>query len=374
MVTCEVLVAGGGPAGASCAWALRRAGLDVVIMDKAIFPRDKVCAGWITPQVIDELEIDVGEYRAARTFQPITGFRVGLIGRTAALETTYDHPVSFGIRRCEFDHFLLRRSNVRLLLGTPVTTIRREGPQWVVNDSVKASMLVGAGGHFCPVARTLNGATTAAPLIAAQEVEFVIDPRERRAFTIAAARPELYFCQDLQGYGWCFLKQDHLNIGFGRLDAHALPKATAEFVDFLKAAGRIPTTASWRWRGHAYHLSGPVRRQAVDEAVVLVGDAAGLAYPQSGEGIRLAIESGLIAAETIVRAHGRYGRDRLEPYARQLQQRFGVGPAARLLSMVVPEGVSAALGQRLIDRPWFVRHVLLNRWFLHAQQPALALS
>jgi hypothetical protein len=41
--------------------------------------------------------------------------------------------------------------------------------------------------------------------------------------------------------------------------------------------------------------------------------------------------------------------------------------------MVVPEGVSAALGQRLIDRPWFVRHVLLNRWFLHAQQPALAL-
>ena len=70
----------------------------------------------------------------------------------------------------------------------------------------------------------------------------------------------------------------------------------------------------------------------------------------------------------------RYGRDRLEPYARQLQQRFGIGPAARLLSMVVPEGVSAALGQRLIDRPWFVRHVLLNRWFLHAQQPALALS
>jgi len=374
VVTCEVLVAGGGPAGSACAGALRRAGLDVVVMDKAIFPRDKVCAGWITPQVIDELEIDVDDYRAGRTFQPITGFRVGLIGGTAALETTYDRPVSFGIRRCEFDHYLLQRSNARLLLGTPAASIRREGPQWVVNDSVKASMLVGAGGHFCPVARTLNGATTPAPLIAAQEVEFAIDPQERSAFTIAAERPELYFCQDLQGYGWCFRKQEHLNIGFGRLDAHALPKATAEFVDFLKATRRIPATASWRWRGHAYHLSGPVCRQAVGEAVMLVGDAAGLAYPQSGEGIRPAIESGLIAAATIVHAQRHYGRERLEPYARQLQKRFGIGPAVRLLSMVVPDGMSAALGHRLIDWPWFVRHVLLNRWFLHAQQPALALS
>jgi 2-polyprenyl-6-methoxyphenol hydroxylase-like FAD-dependent oxidoreductase len=145
-------------------------------------------------------------------------------------------------------------------------------------------------------------------------------------------------------------------------------------VDFLKATRRIPATASWRWRGHAYHLSGPVCRQAVDDAVMLVGDAAGLAYPQSGEGIRPAIESGLIAAATIVHAQRHYGRDQLEPYSRQLQKRFGIGPAARLLSMVVPDGVSAALGHRLIDRPWFVRHVLLNRWFLHAQQPALALS
>ena len=341
-------------------------------MDKAIFPRDKVCAGWNTPQLIDELEIDVDEYRAGRTFQPITGFRVGLIGG-AAHETTYDHAVSFGIRRCEFDHYLLQRSDARLLLGTPVASLRREGPRWVVNDSVEASMLVGAGGHFCPVARTLNRAATPAPLIAAQEVEFAIGTNERSSFAIAAERPELYFCRDLQGYGWCFRKQDHLNIGFGRLDAHALPKATAGFVDFLKATRRIPATASWRWRGHAYHLSGSVCRQAVDEAVMLVGDAAGLAYPQSGEGIRPAIESGLIAAATIVDARGRYGRDWLEPYTRQLQKRFGIGPAARLLSLAVPDGLSAALGQRLIDWPWFVRHVLLNRWFLHAQQPALAL-
>ncbi len=55
METCDVLIAGGGPAGSTCAWALRQAGLDVIVADKAIFPRDKVCAGWITPQVVTDL-------------------------------------------------------------------------------------------------------------------------------------------------------------------------------------------------------------------------------------------------------------------------------------------------------------------------------
>src|SRR6185503_1670551 len=101
MDSCDVLIAGGGPAGSACAWKLRQAGLDVIIIDKATFPRDKVCAGWITPQVVDDLEIDVDDYRSSRTFQPITGFRVGLIGQNSVVETEYDRPVSFGIRRCE---------------------------------------------------------------------------------------------------------------------------------------------------------------------------------------------------------------------------------------------------------------------------------
>jgi flavin-dependent dehydrogenase len=343
-------------------------------MDKATFPRDKVCAGWITPQVVDDLQIDANEYRHGRTFQPITGFRVGFIGGDDAVETAYDHPVSFGIRRCEFDDYLLQRAGARVLLGAPISSIRRDGARWVVNETLTASMLVGAGGHFCPVARMLNGTTNREPLIAAQEVEFVVGSRDARSFTIAAKTPELYFCRDLKGYGWCFRKQDYLNIGFGRLDSHALPKASAEFVEFLKARHKIPADASWRWRGHAYCLSGPQRRRAIGDAVMLVGDAAGLAYPQSGEGIRPAIESGLIAASTIGEANGRYTRERIEAYEHRLQRRFGVSSAARRLSGIVPAGASAALALRLFDRPWFLRHLLLNRWFLHAHEPSLALS
>jgi menaquinone-9 beta-reductase len=49
--TCDALVVGGGPAGSSCAWKLRQHGMAVTVMDKAPFPRNKVCAGWITPAV-----------------------------------------------------------------------------------------------------------------------------------------------------------------------------------------------------------------------------------------------------------------------------------------------------------------------------------
>jgi flavin-dependent dehydrogenase len=105
--------------------------------------------------------------------------------------------------------------------------------------------------------------------------------------------------------------------------------------------------------------------------VILIGDAAGLAYPQSGEGIRPAIESGLMAASTIVNAAGRYTRDRLEPCALHLRKRFGVSGFARLLAQVVPKNVAVGLAPRLLEAPWFVRHVLLHRWFLHAHEPGL---
>src|SRR5260221_13358627 len=155
METCDCLVVGGGPAGSSCARALVLAGLDVVVLDKANFPRDKICAGWITPAVVDELELDLADYRCERTLQPITGFRTGVIGGRPVC-TQYDRPVSYGIRRCEFDHYLLARAGARLRLGAPLRSLRREQDQWIVNDGIQAPVVVGAGGHFCPVARLMS--------------------------------------------------------------------------------------------------------------------------------------------------------------------------------------------------------------------------
>ena len=200
-ITCDVLIVGGGPAGSTCAWALRRAGLDVAVVDAASFPRDKVCAGWITPQVVTALNLDVEEYRRGRTFQPITGFRVGLIDSGDDVRTAYSSQVSFGIRRCEFDHYLLQRSEARLQLGVRVANLRRHRGRWVVNESVEAPMLVGAGGHFCAVARMLNGTPDRAAVVAAQEVEFAIDDGEASSYPVDPEQPELYFSPDLAGPG-----------------------------------------------------------------------------------------------------------------------------------------------------------------------------
>ena len=364
----DIVIVGGGPAGSTCAWRLRQAGFDVVVVDKATFPRDKVCAGWITPQVFDELRIDPDEYAIGRTCQPITGFRVGVIGLDSVVETSSDCAVSFGIRRSEFDDFLLRRSAACLLLGTPVSRIRRVGGGWIVNERVSAPMIVGSGGHFCPVARMLNGASQAAPLVVAQEVEVAID---HRACPIDAEMPELYFSPDLEGYGWCLRKGDYVNIGLGRRDPHGLPRSIRQFLEFLKTRRGIHIDASWRWRGHAYLLSASSRR-TVDDAVIVAGDAVGLAYPETGEGIRPAIESGLLAASTIVEANGRYSCDRLRSYTGRLQQRFGEGPCFQFLAHVLPRRITMVVAPRLLGMSWFVRHVVLDRWFLHAGEAALA--
>jgi len=371
MDSCDALIIGGGPAGSACAWKLRQVGLDVLVVDQAVFPRDKVCAGWITPQTVTELGLDLGEYGNGRTLQPITGFRVAVIGGTTAVETAYARTVSFGIRRSEFDHYLLARSRARAWLGTPVSSLRRGGGDWIVNEAVRSPVLVGAGGHFCPVARWMNGSKVPAPLVAAQEAECPAASIDGDSSPIACGVPELYFCPDLQGYGWCIRKGAYLNIGLGRLDRHALPAAVNQFVAFLKERHRIPPRASWRWRGHAYAVVDSAPRRVVDGSAMLVGDAAGLASPRSGEGIRPAIESGLLAAATIIEARGQYAGRRLDGYADRLRARFGNGRLERALRRFLPAPLERAIVRGLLESPAFVRHVVLDGWFLHARQAAL---
>ncbi len=362
---------GGGPAGSSCAWKLRRAGVDVLVLDRKAFPRDKTCAGWITPAVVESLQLDTDDYRRTRVFQPITGFRVGMIGGDA-VDCHYGKAVSYGIRRCEFDHYLLGRCGARLRLGERLDKLESCGDGWIVNGSISASMLVGAGGHFCPVARFLGAAADGKELVvAAQEIEFEMSPRQCRECRVEAEVPELYFCRDLMGYAWCFRKGNFLNIGLGREDSSHLAQHVQSFCGELKAAGRVPTDAPEQFHGHAYILYGHVPREILGDAVLLIGDAAGLAYAQSGEGIRPAVESGLMAADVILATQGDYRRQRLRPYAGRLIRRFGRRRPASLAGALVPEPLKRHLAAKLLATEWFSRHIVLDRWFLHAHRGAL---
>jgi geranylgeranyl reductase family protein len=370
---CDVLIVGGGPAGSTCAARLRAAGLDVMVMDRRPFPRDKVCAGWITPAVVETLALDLEDYGRERVLQPITGFITGMEGRRP-VSVAYDRPVSYGIRRCEFDHYLLRRSGARLWLGESLETMERRGERWLINERIEAGLVIGAGGHFCPVARHLGARPGRGELaVTAQEIEVRLDERELGACRVAPEVPELYFCADMKGYGWCFRKGDWLNVGLGREGGHQLSRHVAAFRARLIAEGRIPDSVPEDFHGHAYLLYSSARRTVVDDGVMLIGDAAGLAYPQSGEGIRPAVESGVLAANAVLAAAGKYGQRELEPYAAALTRRFGAraAPSDAGQRFSLPPGLRQRLGGWLLGSAWFSRRIVLDRWFLHRHEPRL---
>ena len=369
MDTCDVLIVGGGPAGSTCAGKLRQAGLDVLLLDKQTFPRPKPCAGWITPAVLETLAIDRGEYSRGRVLQPITGFSTGLMDGPDVV-TRYGKTVSYGIRRCEFDYYLLQRSATRLALGEPAAVLERENGWWLVNGRIRTRLLVGAGGHFCPVARLLGAKLGREEAIVAQATEFALDPDQERLCRIPADTPSIFFSRDMKGYGWLFRKGRFLNIGLGRMDRENLGRHMRLFFTFLEKRGVLPAGAAGRLQGHAYLL---YRRQGgrriVNDGALLIGDAAGLSHPQSGEGILPAIESALLAADTILASHGDFRRDNLEPYAARLAARFDGGremPTSPLAS-----GLLRFIGARLLSSRWFVRHIVLDRWFLHVHNTVL---
>jgi geranylgeranyl reductase family protein len=353
----DAIVVGGGPAGSTCARVLRLAGWNVILLDRATFPRDKVCAGWLTPGVFSLLDLEPAEYRAAGlTLSEIRSFRTGLITRDRPLiETRYPTVVSYAIRRCEFDHFLLQRAGVRVLSGTPAATMERIRDRWIVNGSVEAPVLIGAGGHFCPVARHLRGTPDTSAPIVAKEAEFRVN-----AHGSPDSAPELMFCRDMEGYAWCVRKGDYLNVGIGRRESRDFADHVRHFIALLERSGRLAPGADIRWRGHAYFASGVGSRPLVGPGAMTVGDSAGLAYPESGEGIQPAIASGRLAAETLVASEGRYAIEDLQPYVDALTR---LHPPARRPSAGV-RATSATIGRALLSSSLFTRHVLLDRWFL----------
>jgi flavin-dependent dehydrogenase len=193
--------------------------------------------------------------------------------------------------------------------------------------------------------------------VVAKEAEFRVEDDDSDA---DGDTPELFFCRDLEGYGWCVRKGSYLNIGLGRREHRDLNPHIDDFKALLERHGLARRASFVKWRGHAYLASGTGARPLIGDGVLVAGDAAGLAYPESGEGIKPAVESGRLAAETLIAARGRAGIDDLKPYDAELRRRYPPAPPA-------PAGiarVTKALGRRLMRSPWFTRNVVIDRWFL----------
>jgi geranylgeranyl reductase family protein len=362
----EVIVVGGGPGGSTAAWRLARSGLRPLLLDAAVFPRVKVCAGWVTPQALADVEVDPEKYPL--TIQPFTACRFGF-GR-ARHETRWRRPASYGIVRREFDHHLLDRARAAgadVREGARVTAVSREGDAIrVVSERgvFTAPFVVGAGGHHCPVAKALGQVSAKEEVVIAQESETRLPPD--RLDLLRDTAPELYVEPDLRGYGWYFPKEDVLNIGIGVVSGPGadLVRRRDALLTALRRSGRLPADLPIEpFRGHAYVVRRRAPRRLAGPGFCLVGDAAGLARDLSGEGIGPAIHSGALAADAIEAALRR--GTPLEAYTGQIVRRYGRGETGwvgRQLSRL-PDAVTRQLVRAVLATGATRRHLVLGGIF-----------
>lgn len=293
MQAADVVVVGGGPAGSACARELVSAGSDVLVLDRATFPRTKLCAGWVTPEAMSDLELDPADYPG----RFLTFDKLHLHwNRLGVSHASRQH----SIRRFEFDHFLLQRSGARVLKHK-VQNIERQGERFVIDGEIHCDYLVGAGGTACPVYRSLFRDLNPR----AHELQTATLEQEYR-YDWHDGDCHLWFFKDgLPGYAWYVPKQNgYINVGLGgmsiKLKAGDRPLQFywQRFTGHLRKLGLIDET-ELHPKGHSYYLRGKADIVRAGNAFI-VGDAIGLATRDLCEGIGPAVRSGMLAARSIV--------------------------------------------------------------------------
>ena len=136
----DIVVVGAGPAGSACATKLVQGGAKVAILDRERFPRTKLCAGWITPQVVDDLGLDIQAYPYRfNTFDAIVAHVKGLTFKL-------DNP-QHSIRRYEFDNYLLNNCGAEIFNHNAKNLEKKNGA-YALDDSFECEYIVGAGVYF----------------------------------------------------------------------------------------------------------------------------------------------------------------------------------------------------------------------------------
>ncbi len=335
----DVVVVGAGPGGAATAYWCASAGLSVLLLDKATFPRDKVCGDGLTPRAVAELVRMGVPIREEDGWIRNRGLRVHGGGHTIELEwpELSSYP-AYGLarRRAGLDHLLVehaRAAGAKVLEGTQVTgpllderTGRVVGVEAKVDGepvTFRAPLVVAADGVSSRLATALGRSPRPdRPMGVAVRTYFRSplhdDPWMTSYLELWDGEPGA--SNLMPGYGWIFALGDGtVNVGLGSVSS----TNAATKVDYRGMFATWMANAPAEWEFTAENQDGPVRGAALPmgfnrgplygNGVMLVGDAAGMVSPFNGEGIAYALAAGRLAAQAAAQGIARgsaAGRER----------------------------------------------------------------
>jgi geranylgeranyl reductase family protein len=312
----DAIVIGAGPAGATTAHRLAVAGASVVLLDRARFPRDKPCGGGLTGRAVRNLPCAVDPV-VEHVVDCVT-LRLRFAG---TIERRATRPLILMTQRRRLDLHLVEQAaevGADFREGVRVTRVDIDGQGVMVTcdgERLRSAVVIGADGA--------NGITAKATGLSrdhdhgvAYEGNVAYDEASRRRYH---ARAVIELGEIPGGYGWVFPKGDHLNIGVGGWlrEGPNLRRHLAR----LCAQHGIGGDALESMRGHRLPLRRPEARLATTRAL-LVGDAAGLVDPLTGDGMYEAFVSSRLASAAILDLLAGRARS-LEPYTDSLTRELG---------------------------------------------------
>jgi geranylgeranyl reductase family protein len=290
----DAIVVGAGPAGSATAIRLARSGAGVLLVDRARFPRDKPCGGGLTMRAVRELPVSP---------EPVVEHRVDRMGLRMRYGTRFERhgrgPLILMTQRLRLDHYLLEQAaaaGTEVREGVKVTGVEVDARGVTValdGERAVAETLIGADGVNGTVrhALGLGGDYVLAVALEGNVANDVVGPDRYRGL----AEIELAIVPG--GYGWVFPKGDHVNVGVGGWESEG-PGLRSQLAELCRRHG-IPSESVEHTRGYRLPLRRPGSVAARGRAL-LVGDAAGLVDPLTGDGMYEAFVSARLASEAVL--------------------------------------------------------------------------
>jgi geranylgeranyl reductase family protein len=339
----DVVVVGGGPAGSVMAWSLASRGVKVAVVERAVFPREKVCGDFIEPGGLRILEA-MGCLDSLDATLPITTSRVyfgpRLVYQGAIPYYQAEHGLpahGYIVPRHRLDTRLLERAEAvgaRVLQGCSVTGARREDGLMRVQVEagerafeLASRLVVGADGAESMIARSFDQRRTDRRYIGVSQRAYV------EGVEIDGGEAAIWFDADIYpGYAWMFpMPGGRANVGVGLLsetcDRHGLstPKAFRAGIRKLQLGhpGCARVEVASRPLGGVVKMYGGAGRNHFDGGV-LIGDAGSFVDPMTGEGITQGMESAVIGSRTVLAAleQGRFDAAFLSRFERDFRRYF----------------------------------------------------